>query len=233
MCRSDDALYRSTVLPGVLKADQRSHNEKYVNWNEAAIRELLTIRAEAEIILQFSEMVSAHYTRHMKGHVSLRDLYGLCVNACTYSGKSLAVWMQQIWRSGNKCRNTLPVYFPESLCERGSNVFRWKKQTHLHIGWPEGEYIFLSFWVNFSLNKQPWSKVLTSVKHLNSANLWFKARWNKTDKCEKHCAQLYSQKAFQFTNCHHLPWIYCSNTNCTIVFWQKCGIFIPKLYYII
>ncbi len=67
--------------------------KKYVNWNEAAIRELLTIRAEAEIILQFSEMVSAHYTRHMKGHVSLRDLYGLCVNARTDSGKSLAVWM--------------------------------------------------------------------------------------------------------------------------------------------
>ncbi len=64
-------------------------------------------------------MVSAHYTRHMKGHVSLQDLYGLCVNARTDSGKSLAVWMQQIWRSGNRCRNTLPVYFPESLCERG------------------------------------------------------------------------------------------------------------------
>ncbi len=91
MCRSDDALYRSTVLPGVLKADQHSHDKKYVNWNEAAIRELLTIRAEAEIVLQFSEMVSAHYTRHMKGHVSLRDLYGLCVNARTDSGKSLAV----------------------------------------------------------------------------------------------------------------------------------------------
>ncbi len=70
----------------------------------------------------FSSLVkwcAAHYTRHMKCHVSLRDLYGLCVNARTDSGKSLAVWMQQIWRSGNKCRNTLPVYFPESLCERG------------------------------------------------------------------------------------------------------------------
>ncbi len=66
MRRSDDALYRSTVLPGVLKADQRSHDEKYVNWNEAAIRELLTIRTEAEIILQFSEMVSgALYTSHV------------------------------------------------------------------------------------------------------------------------------------------------------------------------
>ncbi len=107
------------------------HDEKCVNWNEAAIRELLTIRAEAEIILQFSEMVSAHYTRHMKGHVSLRDLYGLCVNARTDSGKSLAVWMQQIWRSGNKCRNTLPVYFPESLCERGLNQLTQMKCSKL------------------------------------------------------------------------------------------------------
>ncbi len=101
--------------------------KKCVNSNEAAIRELLTICAEAEIILQFSEMVSAHYTRHMKGHVSLRDLYGLCVNARTYSRKSLAVWMQQIWWSGNKCRNTLPCIF-RNLCVKGASekqlVFR-------------------------------------------------------------------------------------------------------------
>ncbi len=91
MCRSDDALYRSTVLPVVLKADQRSHDEKCVNWNEAAIRELLIIRAEAEIILQFSEMVrGALYTSHEMSR-DLRDLYGLCVNARTDSGKSLAV----------------------------------------------------------------------------------------------------------------------------------------------
>ncbi len=90
MCRSDDALYRSTVLPVVLKADQRSHDEKCVNWNEAAIRELLIIRAEAEIILQFSEMVrGALYTSHEMSR-DLRDLYGLCVNARTDSGKSLA-----------------------------------------------------------------------------------------------------------------------------------------------
>ncbi len=57
-------------LPVVLKADQRSHDEKYVNWNEAAIRELLTIRAEAEIILQFSEMVhGALYTSHERSRV--------------------------------------------------------------------------------------------------------------------------------------------------------------------
>ncbi len=71
MRRSDDALCRSTVLPGVLKADNFTRR-KICKLNEAVIRELLTIRAEAEIIRQFSEMVSAHYTRHMKGHVSLR-----------------------------------------------------------------------------------------------------------------------------------------------------------------
>ncbi len=71
-------------LPGVLKADQRSH-EKCVNWNEAAIRELLTIRAEAEIVLQFSEMVRGTlYTSHEMSRV--RDLY-----ARTDSGKSQAV----------------------------------------------------------------------------------------------------------------------------------------------
>ncbi len=47
--------------------------------------------------------------------------------------------------------------------------------------------------LNYSLNKQPWSKVLTSVKHLNSENLWFKARLNTTDKCEEHCAQRQSE----------------------------------------
>ncbi len=72
MCRSDDALYRSTVLPVVLKADQRSHDKKCVNWNEAAIREL-TIRAEAEIVRQFSEMVrGALYTSH-----EMSRLYGI------------------------------------------------------------------------------------------------------------------------------------------------------------
>ncbi len=79
MCHSDDALYRSTVLPGVLKADQHSHDEKCVNWNEAAIRELLTIRAEAEIIRQFSEMVSgALYTSHERSRVFTGSLRVVC-----------------------------------------------------------------------------------------------------------------------------------------------------------
>ncbi len=36
-----------------------------------------------------------------------------------------------------------------------------------------------------------------------------------------------SQKAFQSTHRHYLPWIYCnvSNTHCTVVLWLKCGIF--------
>ncbi len=36
-----------------------------------------------------------------------------------------------------------------------------------------------------------------------------------------------SQKAFQSTHLHYLPWIYCnvSNTHCIMVLWQKCGIF--------
>ncbi len=83
MRRSDDALYHSTVLPGVLKADQRSQDEKYVNWNEAAIRELLTICAEAEIIRQFSEMVSgALYTSHERSRVFTGSLRVVC--ECTH-----------------------------------------------------------------------------------------------------------------------------------------------------
>ncbi len=34
-----------------------------------------------------------------------------------------------------------------------------------------------------------------------------------------------SQKTFQSTHLQYLPWIYCSNTHCTMVLWQKCGIF--------
>ncbi len=32
-----------------------------------------------------------------------------------------------------------------------------KKQTHLYLGWPEGEYIFMNvnFWMNYSFNPQP------------------------------------------------------------------------------
>ncbi len=71
MCRRDDALYRSTVLPGVLKADQRSQDKKCVNWNEAAIgapHYPLKLKSFSSLV----KWCAAHYTRHMKCHVSLR-----------------------------------------------------------------------------------------------------------------------------------------------------------------
>ncbi len=119
MRRSDDALYRSTVLPGVLKADQRSHDEKYVNWNEAAIRELLSIRAEAEIILQFSEMVSAHYTCHMKCHVSLR-----VVCECTHRFRKITGSVNAANLTIRE-QNTRGTHYPcifRNLCVKGALV---------------------------------------------------------------------------------------------------------------
>ncbi len=74
---------KSRINAVVLKADQRSHNEKCVNWNEAAIRELLTIRAEAEIIRQFSEMVrGALCTSHEMLRVFTGSLRDVC--ECTH-----------------------------------------------------------------------------------------------------------------------------------------------------
>ncbi len=62
---------------------------------------------------------AAHYTRHMKCHVSLRDLYGLCVNARTDSGKSQAVWMNQ--------NQTIPGWFPEHITRVFSGISVWKR----------------------------------------------------------------------------------------------------------
>ncbi len=62
---------------------------------------------------------AAHYTRHMKGHVSLRDLYGLCVNARTDSGKSLAVWMNQ--------NQTIPGQITGHIFRVFSGMAVWKR----------------------------------------------------------------------------------------------------------
>ncbi len=127
MCRSDDAIYRSTILPVVLKADQRSHDEKCVNWNEAAIRELLTIRAEAEIVRQFSEMVSgALYTSHEMSRVFMGSLRVVCERTHRFrkiTGSDLK--LTKIRPSRDKSRDTFSVYFPEWLCERGFSVITW------------------------------------------------------------------------------------------------------------
>ncbi len=62
---------------------------------------------------------TAHYTHHMKCHVSLRDLYGLCVNAHTDSRKSQAVWMNQ--------NQTIPGWFPEHITRVFSRISVWKR----------------------------------------------------------------------------------------------------------
>ncbi len=118
MCRSDDALYRSTVLPGVLKADQRSHDEKYVNWNEAAIRERLTIRAEVEIILQFSEMVSgALYTSHEMSRVFTGSLWVVCERTHRF---------RKITGSVNAANLTIREQMPEHITRVFSGFSVWK-----------------------------------------------------------------------------------------------------------
>ncbi len=78
---------------------------------------------------------AAHYTRHMKYHVSLQDLYGLCVNARTDSGKSLAVWMNQ--------NQTIPGWFPEHITRVFSGISVWKRlKTHPWV-WPSGSFCYL------------------------------------------------------------------------------------------
>ncbi len=70
----------------------------------------------------FSSLVkwcAAHYTRHMKCHVSLRDLYGLCVNARTDPGKSLAVWMNQ--------NQTIPGQITGHIFRVFSGMAVWKR----------------------------------------------------------------------------------------------------------
>ncbi len=118
MRRSDDALYRSTVLTGVLKADQRSHDEKYVNWNEAAIRELLTICAEAEIILQFIEMVSgALYTSHERSRVFTGSLRVVCERTHRF---------RKITGSVNAANLTIREQMPEHITHVFSGISVWK-----------------------------------------------------------------------------------------------------------
>ncbi len=133
VCRSDDALYRSTVLPVVSKADQRSHDEKCVNWNEAAIRELLTIRAEAEIVRQFSEMMrGALYTSHEMSRVFTGSLRVVWMHAQIPENHWQCEWTK-IRPSWDKSRDTFSVYFPEWLCERGYRRIYVDRDQRIHF----------------------------------------------------------------------------------------------------
>ncbi len=42
--------------------------------------------------------------------------------------------------------------------------------------------------------------------------------WNDWTLAEQ---EKHSKKAFQSAHRHYLPWIYCSNTHCTMILWQK------------
>ncbi len=42
---------------------------------------------------------------------------------------------------------------------------------------------------------------------------------------EALCATTRQSEGFSIYTSPFLPWIYCSNTHCTMVLWQKCGIF--------
>ncbi len=115
---------RSAVLPGVLKADQRSHDEKYVNWNEAANRELLTISAEAEIILQLVKW----WARIIHVTWKVTCLYGI-FTGCVWMHAHIPEnhwqwWMQQIWRSGTNAGTHYPCIF-RNLCVKGAIVRQW------------------------------------------------------------------------------------------------------------
>ncbi len=77
---------------------------------------------------------AAHYTRHMKCHVSLRDLYGLCVNTRTDSGKSQAVWMNQ--------NQTIPGWFPEHITRVFSGISVWKGLRKVFVG-VTGRFVLL------------------------------------------------------------------------------------------
>ncbi len=60
-------------------------------------------------------------------------------------------------------------------------------------------------------------------------NAWIQRR--TLAEQEKHCVQRDSQKAFQSTQRHYLPWIYCSNTHCTMVLWKEMWDIHIELYY--
>ncbi len=69
------------------------------------------------IILQFSEMVSAHYTRHMKCHVSLRDLTVVC--ECTHI-------FRKITGSVNAANLTIREQMPQHITRVFSGISVWK-----------------------------------------------------------------------------------------------------------
>ncbi len=77
---------------------------------------VLTIRAEAEIVRQFSEMVrGALYTSHEMSRVFTGSLRVVC--ECMHRFRKITGSVNE--PKSDKSRDTISVYFPEWLCERG------------------------------------------------------------------------------------------------------------------
>ncbi len=60
---------------------------------------------------------------------------------------------------------------------------------------------------------------LNSVMNTNYSVIHTSLKPNRRNTVQRD-----SQKAFQSTRRHNLPWIYCSNIHCTMFLWQKFGI---------
>ncbi len=87
---------------------------------------------------------------------------------------------------------------------------------------------------------QALSAVRSSVKRLNSAKntndsvIWTSLKPDETAWAKRrNTVRNDSQKDFQSTNRHHLPWLYCSNTNCTHGIVAEMWDIHIELYYII
>ncbi len=95
----------------------RSHDEKCVNWNEAAIRELLIIRLKLKSFTPVSEN-GARRIIHVTWNVTW---FTGCVwtHAHTDSGKSLAVWMNQ--------NQTIPGQITGHIFRVFSGMAVWKR----------------------------------------------------------------------------------------------------------
>ncbi len=72
---------------------------------------------------------------------------------------------------------------------------------------------------------------VNTKQHCEIESVWNSWIQRRTQAQEKHCVQRDSQKTVQSAHLHYLPWIYCSNTHCTMVLWQKMWDIHIEFYY--
>ncbi len=79
---------------------------------------------------------------------------------------------------------------------------------------------FTRWWDGHANTKQCCEiQCLNSVMNTNDSVIQTSLKANRRNTVQRD-----SQKAFQSTRRHNLPWIYCSNIHCTMFLWQKFGI---------